>query len=115
TVGHVGTVPQAVVYGAEIPQGGVLVAEYLDHLLAVQHFFNKTVHHAQVVLLADVVFARQTGETGGHQHHDTGCEHRDHGQGWVEHQHGHEGGRHGHGGVDDLGNALAQQLAQGVN
>ena len=91
------------------------MAEYLHHFLTVQHLFDKAVHQTQMPLLAHVVFARQFGKVGRHDEHDAGRQQRDDGQGGVEQDHRDEGGEHRHTGVDDLGNTLAQQLAQGVD
>ena len=99
----------------EVRHGGLLVAEDLDNLLAVQHLLDEAVHQAQVFLLLDVVLSRQPGQRRGHQQHDDGGENGDHGQQRVQHQHGDEGGDHGDAGVDDLGDALTHQLAQGVH
>ena len=91
------------------------MAEDFYHLLTVQHLLDEAVHNAQVPLLLNIVFGRKPGEILGYQQHDTGGEDGDHGKRRVEQQHGHQGGGHGDGGIDDLGNALAQELAQGVH
>ena len=114
-VGLVGTVPQGVVELAELLDAFFLVAEDLDHLLAFHHLLNVGVDGAQVLLLAGKVEGGTPGNAGGDQQHDG-----DHGQGEqrqgnVQHQHAHKGGDDGHQGVDDLGNALADELAQGVH
>ena len=55
-VGLVGAVSELFIDLMEIFHGRLLVAEDLDHLLAVQHFLNKSVHCAQVDLLAHIIF-----------------------------------------------------------
>ena len=56
----------------EISFGGLLVAEYLYHLLAVQHLLDKTVHGSQIHLLADIVFRGQFGKAGSDPQHPKG-------------------------------------------
>ena len=99
----------------EIPHGRLFVAEYFDHLLAVQHFLDKTVHCAQIHLLADIIFRRQLREIGRHQEHDYRRQDRDHGQRRIQDDHGDERRRHGNEGVDDLGDALAQKLPERIH
>lgn len=80
-VGLVGALAQGLVDPVEIGLGGLLVAEHLDHLLAVQHLLDEAVHNAQVLLLLDVVGARQAGEFGSDQQHDHGGDQGDDGEG----------------------------------
>ena len=91
------------------------MAEDLDHLLAVQHLLDEAVHNAQIPLLQHVIFAGQLGEVHRDGDHDAGRQDGDDSQCRVEHQHGDQGGQHRHAGVDDLGNALAEQLAQRID
>ena len=88
------------------------MAEHLDYLLPVQHLLDEAVHNAQVPLLTDIVFAGELGEVlRDHQHHRS-CQQGDDGQRRIEQYHGHQCGHHGNDRVDDLGNALAEQLPQ---
>ena len=115
SVGHVGAVPQGVIYLTEIGLSLLLVAEYLDHLLSIQHLFNKSVYRPQILLLFDIIFSGQPGEVLGYQQHDCGGEQRNHRQRRTEHDHSHQSCRHGNAGVDDLGNALTDKLPQSVH
>ena len=91
------------------------MAEYLDHFLPVQHLLDKAVHNAQVPLLPDIILAGELGEILGDRQHHHSRQQGDDGQGGIEHDHGHQCGRHGNDGVDDLGNALTEQLPQRIH
>ena len=114
-VGLVRALPQCLVHLVKIFLGGLLVAEYLDHLLSVQHLLDKAVHNAQIFLLLDIVFAGQLGEVGGHSDHDQSGQDRNNGEGGIQAQHDHQSSQHGNNRVDHLGNALAHQLTQGID
>ena len=114
-VGVLGALEEGLVAPGELLHVFLLVAEDLDHLLALHHLLDKAVEAAQVFLLGHKVPARQTGELLGgeenHRHHGQSEE----GQGDAEHDHGHQDADHGDGAVEQLGHALADHLAQGVN
>ncbi len=95
--------------------GLLLVAEDLDHFLAVDHLLDITVEGAQGALLAEEVAAAAAGQEPCH-HQGEADAHQDHNreQG-VGEQHTQEGDQNGHGGVDDLGDALGEHLPQGVH
>ena len=111
----VGTVAQLVVDLVEVGLGGLLVAEDLDDLLAVEHLLDEAVNYAEVALLPDVVLAGELGEVRGDEQHDHCGDDGDDGQRRVEHDHAYERGDHGDDRVDYLRNALAEQLTQGVH
>lgn len=113
-VGLVGTVEQFVVEFVEALDGGFLMAEDLDNLLTVHHFFDVAVHAAQLTLLVHEELAGTTGEELGAQQHHTHHEQRHHSQGWAEHDHRDQHADHRDAGVDQLGQALADHLAQGI-
>ena len=113
--GHIGTLTQGIIHLAEVGDGSILMAEHLDHLLSVQHLLDETVHSAQVLLLPDIVLCGQPGEVLGHQQHHRCGEKGDEGEEGIEKQHGNERSHHGNAGVNDLRNALAQKLTEGVD
>ena len=79
----VGAVPQRLVEPPKLLDGGFLVAEDLDHLLAVHHLLDVSVQIAQVALLLLKILPRQPREGGGDFEHHQGDEHGDDGQGQV--------------------------------
>ena len=107
-IGLVGAVSQLLIYLSEILHSFLLMAEYFYHFLAVQHFLDKSVHRAQINLLADVILSGQSGKSGGDKQHHECSQDGNHRQGRTENQHGHQGCRHGNHRVDNLRNTLAQ-------
>ena len=81
-VGLVGAVEQLIVEFVELLDGGILVAENLDDLLAVHHFLDVAVDFAQLLLLLEEVLAGVAGEILGGQHHSA-----DHDQGQYAQRH----------------------------
>ena len=91
------------------------MAEDLDHLLAVQHFLNEAVYFAQGTLLFDKVPAGQAGEVFGDGQHDQCSKDRDDSKGGAKYEHGYQCGDHGDARINNLRDALADELAQGVH
>ena len=106
---------QLLVDPAELLQALVLVAEDLDYLFALHHLLNIAVDGAEVLLLPGEIVPGAAGELGGDQQHHRHHDQRDHRQRQAEDQHADKGDDDGDGGVDDLRNALADELAQGVH
>ena len=114
-VGLIGALKQGVVDLAEALLGLGLMAEDLDYLLAVDHLLDVAVQVAQLHLLADEIAAAAAGQEPGDAEHPDDA-HDDHsGQGQIGGQHAHKGDQDHHAGVDHLGDALGEHLAQGVH
>ena len=105
---------QFVVQFIETFDGGFLMAEDFDHLLAVHHLFDVTVYAAQFALLLDEELTGTAGEELGAEQHDTYHEQCHNSQCRAEYQHGDQHADHRDAGVDQLGKALADHLAQSV-
>ena len=114
-VGLVGALTQGIVHPVEARLGLFLVAEYLNHLLAVDHLFDIAVQITQLHLLLDEVAAAAAGQEAGHTEHDEDAHNHHSGKQQIGGQHAHEGDQNHHGGVDHLGNALGEHLTQGVH
>ena len=114
-VGLVGAVEHVVVDAVEAVLGLLLMAEDLDHLLAVDHLLDIAVQGAQGALLAEEVAAAAARQEPGHQQGEEDAHQHHHSQQGVGEQHAQEGDQNGHGGVDDLGDALGEHLAQGIH
>ena len=114
-IGLIGALEQGVIDLVEARLGLGLVAEDLDHLLAVDHLLDIAVQIAQLHLLADKVAAAAAGQEPGDTEHakDTDDDHPSECQ--VGDQHTHKGDQDHHAGVDDLWDALGEHLAQGVH
>ena len=103
----VGAVSQSFVHFMKISLCSFFVAEYFYNLLPVQHFLNKSVHSAEIDLLADKIFSRKFREIRRYQKHHHGGKDGDNGQRRIQDDHGDESSRHGDHRVDDLGDTLA--------
>ena len=114
-VGLVGAVEHVVIDAVEAILGLLLVAEDFDHLLAVDHLLDIAVQGAQGALLAEEVAAAAARQETGHHQGEADAHQHHHGQQGVGEQHPQEGDQDGHAGVDDLGDALGEHLAQGVH
>ena len=114
-IGAVGAVPQLPVQAAELLQALFLMAEDLDHLLAVHHLLDVPVDPAQILLLSSKIDGRFPRDPGGDRQHDTDHGQGQKGQGNVQNQHAGKGGDNGDQRVDDLGNALADQLSERIH
>ena len=110
-VGLVGAVEQFIVEFVELLDGGFLVAEHLDDLLAVHHFFNVAVDLAQFLLLFEEELAGVAGKVLGGEHHHADHDQRQDAEGHAEVQHGQKYADNGDDGVDQLRQALADELA----
>ena len=76
-VGGGGLAAQLVVAPVEVRLGGLLMAENLDHLLAVDHFLDIAVDVAQGFLLLDEeAAAASADEAGDQQHHPDAQQHQ---------------------------------------
>ena len=91
------------------------MAEHLDDFLPGHHFLNEAVDAAQIRLLRDKVLARQFREFGGRQHLERQQDERENRHNPRIVQHGEEHHDDGNRAVDDFGDALADELAQGVH
>ena len=114
-VGLFRTVPKLFIQHAELLQALLFVAEHLDHLLSVHHFLDVAVDRAQIPLLSGEIHGRFSRDAGGDQEHEADHGQGDQGKGKIQKEHADKGGHNGHGGVDELRNALAYELAQGVH
>ena len=91
------------------------MAEHLDDFLPGHHFLNEAVDAAQIRLLRDKVLAGQFREFGGRQHLERQQDERENRHNPRIVQHGEEHHDDGNRAVDDLRDALADELAQGVH
>ena len=114
-VGLVGAVEQLIVEFVELLDGGILVAENLDDLLAVHHFLDVAVDLAQLLLLLEEVLAGVAGEILGGQHHSADHDQGQYAQRHAEVKHGQKYADYRNDRIDQLGQALADELAQGIN
>ena len=106
---------QLIVEFVELLDGGILVAENLDDLLAVHHFLDVAVDFAQLLLLLEEVLAGVAGEILGGQHHSADHDQGQHAQRHAEVKHGQKYADYRNDRIDQLGQALADELAQGIN
>ena len=113
-VGTGGILTQLIVAAREFLHGLFLVAEDLDDLLTVHHFFDVAVHAAQRLLLRDEVFARLLRKLGGSQQHENGAENHNKRQPNADRQHRAEDSHNGDHRGEYLRNALRDHLAQGI-
>ena len=91
------------------------MAEHLDHFLPVHHLLNVAVDSAQIFLLLRKIDRGLRRNFRGNKGHDADHHQGEKGQGEIQHQHAEKGGQDHDAGVDELGDALADQLAQGVH
>ena len=92
-----------------------LVAEHLNHLLAVHHLLDEAVHLAQILLLGGEVSGAGTGHGFGDEQHQAHHQQVQNGQGHAEQQHADQHAHHRDHAGDHLGDGLADHLAQGVH
>ena len=90
------------------------MAEHLDDLLPVHHFLNKAVDGAEVALLRHKVFAGIAGQVLGRQQHNADHNQRYQRQQRAEHNHRNQHADDHNAAVEQLRDALADHLAQGV-
>ena len=114
-VGPAGVFKEVVVDLVEVGHGLLLVAEDLDDLLAVHHLLHEALRAAQGLLLANEVPGGAAAHLPHHQDHHKGAQqhHQGHPQAVVEHD-AQDRQRH-HSGDHQLGEALGDHLAQGVD
>ena len=113
-VGRGGVAAQLVVAAVKFLHGLLLMAEYLDYLLAVDHLFDVAVYIGQGLLLLDEVFAAlPTHPLGDVQHQHCKGQHKQR-QPQAQRQHGtdHRHQRNHRG--QHLRKRLGDHLAQGV-
>ena len=91
------------------------MAEDLDHLLAIDHLLDIAVQAAQALLLAHEVAPAAPRQHPGHGQHARNAENHNAGEKDVRGQHAAKSHQDCHSGVDHLGNALGEHLAQGVH
>ena len=92
-----------------------LVAEHFDHFLTVQHFLNKAVYLAKRFLLLIKISAGALGEFSGNHQHNARHKHRNARQHDIHSDHGNKGEHKRDDRIENLGYALADQLAHGIN
>ena len=109
------TLSQPFIHLMEVLHRRFFMAEDFDNLLPVQHLFDKSIHSPQIDLLTDIIPSGQLREIGRHKEHDGGRENGDHRQRRVQDDHRDQRRRHGDNRVDNLRDALAQELTQRVN
>ena len=114
-VGLLGAFLQLVVGLAETGQRFLLVGKHLDDLLALHHFLNVAVQLAQIPLLGNEILAGLGGDLFGGPEHQGHAEQGDAGKADVQQAHAHQYGYDGDGAGNELRDALAQHLAQGVH
>ena len=114
-VGLLGAVFQLIIQLPETGQSFLLVGEHLDDFLALHHFLDVAVQLAEVTLLGDEVFAALGGDLLGGEEHQGYHQHGDDGETDGQHTHADKDGNDGDGAGDELRDALAEHLAQGVH
>ena len=91
------------------------MAEYLDNLLAGHHFLHKRLGVGQGDLLAQEVGGGALGDGAGGEDHADDADHHDERQDDAVVDHDAEHHKQRDGGDEDIGKALADELAQGVD
>ena len=114
-VGLLGAFLQLIVQLPEAIQSLLLVGEHLDDLLALHHLFDVAVHLAQILLLGHKVLAAHGSDLLGAEQHQGHHQHGDNGELPAHQAHAGEHGHDGDGAGHQLGDALADHLAQGVH
>ena len=114
-VGLVGALEQLIIELVELIDGDLLMAEHLDDLLAVHHLLNVAVDLAQLLLLPEEVFAGVPGQILRDQQHNADHCQRQQRQRDTEVNHRCQHADQRDDRVDQLGQALADHLAQGVD
>ena len=114
-VGFFAVFKQLVVDLVKVGLGALLVAEHLDDLLAAHHLFHKAFGLGDGDLLLEEVFGRVAADVaGGEEHHHHAAQHHQ-GQPDAVVDHDAEHAQQGDGRDHQLGQALADELAQGVD
>ena len=91
------------------------MAEDLDDLLAGHHFLHERLGVGQSDLLAQEVGGGALGDGAGGENHADDADHHDEGQDDAVVDHDAEHDKQRDGGDEDVGKALADELAQGVD
>ena len=91
------------------------MGEDFDDLLALYHLFDVAVHLAEVPLLGDEVLAAHGGDLLGAEQHQGHHAHGHDSELPAHHHHAGEDGDDGDGAGDQLRDALAEHLAQGIH
>ncbi|CCX38489.1 uncharacterized protein BN452_02363 [Clostridium sp. CAG:1013] len=114
-VGLFGVVEQLVVDLVKLFLGFFLVAEHFDHFLAVHHFFHKAFRAADGLLLADKELGGLAADLFHHKDHGHHADHHHQSQPQAVIQHDGDHGDDSHSGDQQLGHALGDHLAEGVD
>ena len=113
-VGFGGVVAKLLVAAVKFLHRLALVAEDLDHLLAVHHFLDVAVDGGQRLLLLDEELAALAGYPARDPQDEHGEQHHRQGEPQALAEHGHEYRHDGNHGREDLRQGLRDHLAQGV-
>ena len=114
-VGIVGIAAQLLVDDLELFDGFVLVAEYLNDLLAGHHLLDKAVHLGKFLLLNAEMLAGTLAQIGGGPGHDERHDNRQDGHRHTHDNHAGKGDGQRDKGVESLGQAVADHLPQRVD
>ena len=114
-VGLLAVLEQRVVHLVKVGLGALLVAEDLDDLLAAHHLFHEALGLGDGDLLLQEVLGRVAADiAGGEEHHDDAAQHHQSQPDAVV-DHDAENAQQGDARDHQLGQALADELAQGVD
>ena len=91
------------------------MAEHLHDLLAFHHLLDISVDRRKISLLRQERSAGNAGKLPGQEEHQTGHGQRQQGEHRAQHQHAGNDRHDRQAAVDELRNALAHQLPQGVH
>ena len=110
-----GTLPQLLVDGPELLNILVLMAEHFDDLLPLHHLLDVGVDLAQAALLLDEICPGHAAQLGRRHQHDGHHAQGQDGQRDIQAHHADKGEHNGDRGVDQLRDALADELPEGVH
>ena len=113
-VGLGGVEAKLFIAAVEFLHGLALVAEDLDHLLAVHHFLDVAIDGGQRLLLLDEELAALAGDPARDPHDEHGEQHHRQGEPQALAEHGHEYRHDGNHGGEHLRQRLRDHLTQGV-
>ena len=105
-------VPQLIIQFLKIVNCMMFMTENLDYFLTIHHFFDETVHFSEITLLLLKIGGRQSGKYSCYLQHQYSHDQCDQGQRNVESNHGDQRCDQRGRGVNDLRNALTEQLTQ---
>ena len=91
------------------------MAEDFDYLLSVHHFLDKSIHISEILLLFLEIFSRQSRKHRRYLQHDKGHDQSHDRKRDIQHDHRNQRRCQRCRGVDDLWDALAEQLSQCIH